>query len=312
MPRLRHTILTLLALMSPQLMADTLWVPGVNVKSGWIDYEKNEQKGDGDDYLCWAASAANIIDYWQRQYTVPAGTPTGAAVWDTFKAACRIDDAGFVPCAIQWWLGGDYQGITGLDDDDNNDRAVYAIYSDEEFPQPIAITTDIDTFGGYYWDLISTVNSDKLESMGNFLLYDGPELTGAFVTLEQIQAGLAAGAPLSLGIGDTNEELFHSITLWGIEYDEKGLQSIWITDSDDYKTQLLEVDVMYKEEDPLTLYLDLYSDDPKYGDVYIYSSSYVNVAESNTWNLTPVIPEPATTTLSLLALSALAARRRRK
>ncbi|MBQ5665434.1 MAG: hypothetical protein IIV41_06155, partial [Akkermansia sp.] len=65
--------------MSPQLMADTLWVPGVNVKSGWIDYEKNEQKGDGDDYLCWAASAANIIDYWQRQYTVPAGTPTGAA-----------------------------------------------------------------------------------------------------------------------------------------------------------------------------------------------------------------------------------------
>ena len=69
---------------------------------------------------------------------------------------------------------------------------------------------------------------------------------------------------------------------------------------------------MYKEEDPLTLYLDLYSDDPKYGEVYIYSSSYVNVAESNTWNLTPVIPEPATTTLSLLALSALAARRRRK
>jgi hypothetical protein len=118
--------------------------------------------------------------------------------------------------------------------------------------------------------------------------------------------------PLSLGIGDTNEELFHSITLWGIEYDEKGLQSIWITDSDDYKNQLLEVDVMYKEEDPLTLYLDLYSDNPKYGDVYIYSSSYVNVAESNTWNLTPVIPEPATTTLSLLALSALAARRRRK
>ena len=80
----------------------------------------------------------------------------------------------------------------------------------------------------------------------------------------------------------------------------------------DYQHQLRNVEVTYKEGDSITLYLSGYSNYSGYGDIYISSYSGINVAESNTWNLTPAIPEYTSAVLSLLALSALGMRRRRK
>ena len=319
----RRSIFAALALMSPPLIADTLWVPGVSIESGWIDYEKTIQKGDGDDNLCWAASSANIIDYWQQLYVTPSNAPTGEAIWTTFKEACTVDTGGNLVYAMQWWLGGDYQGSTRYDDSSSefstriNDRAYWVTSERATVP----ITTNIDEFSGYYWELIPSnypnsynyYNYGKVENLRDFILYCGPRSQNdANVSLEEIQMGLSAGAPLSLGLNDTNNRLSHAITLWGIEYDETGLKSIWITDSDDYQHQLRNVEVTYKEGDSITLYLSGYSNYSGYGDIYISSYSGINVAESNTWNLTPAIPEYTSAVLSLLALSALGMRRRRK
>ena len=123
-------------------------------------------------------------------------------------------------------------------------------------------------------------------------------------------------APMSLSIRDTNSKLAHAITLWGMDYSEDAsgnvsVNSIWITDSDDYTTQLRQLFTYYKEGDA-KIYLTGYSDYPLYGDIYLSGATGINTAESDTWNLARAVPEPGTATLSLLGLTGLLARRRRK
>lgn len=295
------------------------WVDGVSAEhGGWIDYEKNPTENDGDDLLCWAASASNIIDYWQQRYVVPANTPTGGAIWETFKSSCAMDTSGRFISAMQWWLGGDYEGTT-LDNDDKTDlstyldnRAVYRQPTDEDS----AIVTDLDEFGGYYWDCFDYEYEGVSYADGKQVhLYNFLYGFGSYSSIEEkLVAELAA--PMSLSIRDTNSKLAHAITLWGMDYSEDAsgnisVNSIWITDSDDYTTQLRQLDTYYKEDDA-KIYLTGYSDYPLYGDIYLSGALGINLAESDTWNLVRAVPEPTTATLSLLALAGLAMRRRRK
>lgn len=352
------TIPGVMSLLTPVLAAE-IWATGVSATEGWIDYEKQKSKNDGDDNLCWAASSANIIDFWQQHYIVPEGTPTGAAIWERFKTAGTTDTGGNFVFAIQWWLGGDYEGTTL----DNN------VYGDNLTPQEVlthadnraiarhsttdvsAIKTDLDTFGGYYWSTIPQtydgtpyVNS-RQKHLFNFVWfarqdvqpvptngsYDAPALLAeptitmtdtedaeeniasmVSVSPAELMQGLELGGPLSLAIVDTNHILAHAITLWGIEYEGDAVSSIWITDSDDYQTQLRQVTVNQQTNNGITtLFLKDYSTYAAYGDIYITEASGVNFNESNTWSLQQ-IPEPATASLGLLSLAGLAARRRRK
>lgn len=81
---------------------------------------------------------------------------------------------------------------------------------------------------------------------------------------------------------------------------------MWITDSDDYTNEIVELETYYKEGDN-KIYLD-YS---MLQGIYIAEIISVNVAESDTWALQR-IPEPVTSTLSIAALVALLSRRRRR
>ena len=298
--------------------AAQVWVNGVTAENGWIDYEKNPAQHDGDDLLCWAASASNIIDYWQQQYVVPTNTPTGEAIWERFKSACTMDTGGHFIYAVQWWLGGDYEGTTLYNDNeddlttirDNRAIARHTLSANR------AIITDLDTFDGYYWDCFDydidgeTYDDGKQGHLYNFLYGNA-----SFSSIgEQIIAELAA--PMSLSILDTNNKLAHAITLWGMDYTEDAsgnisINSIWITDSDDYTHQLKQIFTYYKEDDS-RVYLTDYVNHPLYGDIYLDSAYGINTAESDTWNLVRAVPEPTTATLSLLGLAGLLARRRRK
>ena len=80
---------------------------------------------------------------------------------------------------------------------------------------------------------------------------------------------------------------------------------MWITDSDDYSNEIVEVETYYKKNDN-KIYLDYYW----LQDIYIAEIISVNVAESDTWALQR-IPEPVTSTLSMTALVILLSRRRR-
>lgn len=319
-------LLALAAFSASATHAAQVWVDGVSAEQGWIDYEKAPTKGDGDDMLCWAASASNVIDYWQKRYVVPEGTPTGAAIWERFKEACLPanggeDTAGNFLLAMQWWIGGDYPGKSLEDDmeDENQEGYVESWMNNRAIAQHpqnnIAIPYNPD-FDGYYWDCFDNeyegenyING-KQAHLFNFL--------HGFDSYSSIEDKILTelSAPMSLSIADTNKKLAHSITLWGLEYTENepgkvSIERIWITDSDDYTSQLREIAVYYYQYDD-NIYLKDYSNYPDYGDIYLTRAFGINTAESDTWDLIRVVPEPASATLSLLALAGAVARRRRK
>lgn len=78
----------------------TQWVQGVSKTSGWTDYNKSSASGDGDDNLCWAAAASNVINWWQNRYQTPAAAPKGEAIWSTFKSSVSEDVRGAAQCGF--------------------------------------------------------------------------------------------------------------------------------------------------------------------------------------------------------------------
>ena len=313
--------LCFLLLLASHLHAGTtqLWVEGVNENSGWIDYEKTIEE-DGDDNICWAASTSNILDYWQSRYLISSTIPTGQEIWKRFKDVATNTGGSFIS-GIQWWLGGDYAGMTLLNDDEN-DPLTYAdnraLFKYEEGGS-VAIATDLESFSGYYWDSIpSTYEGEECVNGRQLHLYDffwaiyshqSYDFSTALIDC------LAGSPPANLAIVDTNDELAHAITLWGLEYetDDEGNQkisSIWITNSDDYTTQLRKLSTYYMEGDD-RVYLENYSSYSGYGDIYIAEAYGLDLAESDSWNL-KLIPEPSVTALTAATLLFLCYRRRRK
>ena len=103
--------------------------------------------------------------------------------------------------------------------------------------------------------------------------------------------------------------------MWGVKYDEDGnLTTLLLTDSDDKAHQIFSVDVTLNDKEN-KIYLgnlvdgkyicDAYKG---YENVYIGGVYAIDTSEALAWQL---VPEPTTATLSLLALTGLAARRRR-
>lgn len=289
--------------------SSTSWVDGVSVSSGWSDFDKGIASNDGDNNLCWAASASCIIDYWQSLYITASTIPTGEAIWTRFKEACTKDLTGNQLYGIQWWLAGDYSGSTLRDSDKSNDRAAF---DSKTTINPIPEYSG--SFAGYYWDVIpdtygntSTLGPEAAH-IRDFLWYaNGPEDVFSTTLIERL-----VSAPIGLGIMDTNKRLAHAITLWGVEYEGNTISSIWITDSDDYTKSIREIqtDLIEVGSNTYVRLID-YSDNNVYGDVYIVGAYGINTAESDTWALERV-PEPTTTILTLSAFVLLCSRCRRK
>ncbi len=285
--------------------ASQSWVSGVDSSAGWLDYEKQQTTGDGDDMLCWAASTSCILDYWQSLYITSSTIPTGEKIWERYKEASTQDMGGNPVFALQWWLGGDYAGISLMDSDPSNDRAFRSISGN----QPI--TTNLSQFGGYYWDFIPETHignsalGAKASHVENFIWY---EIGNA----QDFSSNLIAEinqAPISLALRDTSGKLAHAITLWGVEYTDGTISKVWITDSDDYQHTVRALETEYMEGNDF-IYLKEYSNDTKYGDIYIFASYGINTEESDTWGLVRV-PEPATAALAVFSILACCTRRRR-
>ena len=90
--------------------SETLWAAGVSADSGWFDFNKTHQRGEnGDDLLCWAVVASNLVAWWQQQHPelVQQGTPVGRMVWETYQAAFE-NEGGDPDMGIHWWFSGCY------------------------------------------------------------------------------------------------------------------------------------------------------------------------------------------------------------
>ena len=284
--------------------AEEYWAAGVNQFGGWYDVEKTREK-DVDDLMCYAASAANLVAWWQKgrrdsDLPLPSEAPTAAEViWGKYKSACiRPDVGGLTIGAINWWLSGTYLP-TG---DEDAERSVFE-YDEEK-------TITLDSFSGYYYDQYS-LTQDKLEDFFDLYAYDvnGEDDTRLY---DRVFADLLddrAGVSLAL-LSDVGN-LGHAVTLWGAEYADNGvLSKIWLTDSDDYKHQLFSVDVNVDEDAN-----KIYFKDPEkvgygyYEGVFIEQVYAIMPSEAEVWG----IPEPNAATLAaLMGLIGVAVRRRRK
>lgn len=123
-----------------QAAVTTLWVDGVSRSGGWYDANKaNPYEQDGDNALCYAASASNLIAWWQSKYTVPTGTPnTIDAIWARYKEGSNTDTTGDIGAAVQWWLTGVYMPTT----DEEGTRSIFGNYGS---------SSSLTSFEGYYY-----------------------------------------------------------------------------------------------------------------------------------------------------------------
>ena len=311
----------------------TLWVNGVSEESGWYDANKeNPRAEDADNKLCFAASAANLVAWWQSQYVVDAATPnTIDAIWATYKNAAVADEGGDTHGAVQWWISGVYMATTA----EERARTIFGLYS----------TSTLASFDGYYFEQYELEQYSRRVRMAgesgypqwvdypyalsDFLCADLRGDATASSLIAAIQQGCGVGISIASygyveqedGTQEWARTLSHAITLWGVEYDESGdIIGLWLTDSDDaqygYNTEqgLFHVDTY--TTDAGLVYFDKskdanwYTNNTYYEEIYIDGIFAIDPAVSNAWGLT-LIPEPVTVTLSLTALVALAIRRRR-
>ena len=284
------TIVSLIA-MTAVAQAAEAWAYGVSRDGGWVDFDKDavNQPYMDDEGMCWAAAASNVITWWEghnAELLTSTTQPTHNA-WDVYRLV-YLNIGGVPSNAFNWWINGistDQYGVPQYGFGSVMDADVYDNTKD----------FDIQWYfdGGFLKDVYSTAENPVLLSVGN---------SDSYALCRRIVDAIESGYALVLSASS------HALTLWGVEYEEtdKGtvITKAWVTDSDDYKSQLVESSEFSVKSGPdgNAVAMKL----PTYGD----GTSFVYSAISGM--RTDIIPEPATGTLSLLALAALAARRRRK
>lgn len=310
---------TLSAIISPILItlshAAEVWAPGVSMEGGWYDFNKYAKGGNSNgtsDYLkddslmCWAVSAANVIAWWQEQNSIKSEydystIPQGKDIHQTFVAV--FNNVGGNPAqAFQWWINGTQGGTidylpqrTNFPDDDESswtsiDGKTYypGNYYDGGF-----LTNAYYTSTPFY-----NIAADPVTIANTKLATNGQSITLQHrAIVEALKSGYALSLEVNTNDGTVGE---HAITLWGVEYTEAAngditLTKAYITDSDDRYSGIVEAKVDGKG------YL--------YG-MKIDNGAYL-ITNANGMRTTVTIPEPATVTLSLLALCGLAVRRKR-
>ena len=118
------TLLTLLgAIAAAPLNATEHWWEGVSInketnllEGGYTSYKRSPSI-DWD--MCWAASAANAIAWWQDRVEengaliIPEGTPRGYEVWENIRLWWK-NKGGFPGTAIQHWMTG-WEGLYSVE-----------------------------------------------------------------------------------------------------------------------------------------------------------------------------------------------------
>ena len=227
----------------------SFWTDGVSEAGGWYDAEKTLIEGDSDDNMCYAASASNLIAWWQNGKvgsTLTSDAPRQLeGIWKDFVSNNQIQDqGGDALSAINWWVSGVYMPKTP------EEWERYYMKKDEWAGDDLPLT--LPEREGYYYDQYA-LNQQKLSELFIDVVTEDTRVTE--IDFAQLLKG---GCGISLGIetasvptdGEDDDEHVagHAITLWGVEYGEDGkLSTIWITDSDDGAEKLVKVAVTVDE-----------------------------------------------------------------
>lgn len=261
----------------------------------------------GDDPMCWAASAANIIQHWQDTYREdfaddPDNVPQGA-LYTPYKyprgtrelgAFTHIIDNWYISSGvpynpISWWMqGASPKGASG-----------------RYYPDGAAMRDQ--TTGGYY---------KKLFGSGAQVMPEYPDLTNApFYSLQIDKFGSASTTPQASDVRATLEKAFsvqgqavslmvqpagpggsgHAISCWGYETDANGvITSLILTDSDDRMFGSFIVNLSEIEGGYATIQTDRYNS-WYHGDYVIKDVVYITTPEKTTVDIGD---KPAGTTVA--------------
>ncbi len=290
---MKHSLLLALStgmLLVPTVSALEAWAPGIYKQGdeyvGWYDYHKSGSN-DGvmaDTAMCWAASASNVISWWQNLNisSTTSSVPQNEEIFDTFRAI-YTNGGGKAYYAYEWWVNGNWSVPTGSGwaGIDKGMPTEYTAYANGGFLSEVYDTS-------LYPITIAT-------SSNNPYSYS-----------KAVVNALSNGYALTLSV--ENSGVAHAYTLWGAEYDITSngyeLTAVWLTNSDDINNEpeMFRKDVIcsYSEKNGGTGSVAF---DENMGATFAQVSGLRSAPRS--------VPEPASAALSLLALAGLACRRRR-
>ena len=205
-----------------------IFAPGISQNKF---YDAN--KTGGDNQLCWAATSSNLIAWYQDLYTAGGKTLDSALprtenqIFAKFKSLIANKDGTFVN-GILWYIAG---------------------------------SASLSGNGGFLlnyipkakWNLLQPSAYKQVENISTLKEFSS-----------ELILALEKGA-VACGITDRNFKKGvsgHAITIWGAEYSEiqendgtetKLVNSIWISDSDDYKTQLVKCSLSQSRDNSASL-----------------------------------------------------------
>ena len=233
-----------------------VFADGVTLTSGWYDVNKigNGQQ-NGDINMCWAASCANIIQWWQDRYveagnTLPAGAVTGPgttyqlALMEMYHDLWDNSRGGTTSHGITWYFEGrnimkEAAAGSHAQPLSNNTGGYYSNIWESQILPHVYHDYDYVVVPGIveYNDLISTeYNNYYLWGNGSGLSDEQRLRKFTELVVEFMDRGVVS---LAVSLGSNLGTLHHATTLWGYEIDNATglLTRIWITDSDDMTTE---------------------------------------------------------------------------
>jgi hypothetical protein len=238
---------------APDMGRTVVFAEGVTLTSGWYDVNKLSKNG-GDINMCWAASASNIIEWWQDRYvaagnTLPAGAVTGPstksydgigaynlALMEIYRDLWKDNDkkGAYTDQAVIWYFEGSNVQKYASEGSCAQPNAAGGYYSSvwNEILPKVYHEYKSDIFPNEFYDLISK-EYNSYSSWGNGSGVSGTDQLKKFsdLVVEFMDRGVAS---LAITLNKSGG-LLHATTLWGYEIDNATgmLTKIWITDSDD-------------------------------------------------------------------------------
>ncbi len=308
-------------------VAASKFIDGVTEDAGWYDVNKRYmwtiETGDyngvyhedivqQDNSMCWAATAANTLQWWQdRVKWTPSGTPNGPsssasanpnisqlAIYSTFTHNWS-NAGGRVEVAWNWWFNGSDYSLPADAFSSNSTTSAAGGYWKELGMMPVYE-------GGVYVDspLFTTTN-----------FYQEADKETVYATITKFVDDNCAVALRVLEQGG------HAISMWGYDYDADGSLILYLTDSDDFANRLFKQKVLVDDE--LNVYLTGVD-----GEVGAYETEYSVSLNGTVQTIkgcvldritgltdpTPfmIVPEPSSALLCVLGLTGGLLRRRRR
>lgn len=223
---------------------EIVFAEGVTLNSGWYDVNKLTNGGT-DIQMCWAASASNIIQWWQDRYVaagnaLPAGAVSGVgtkeypegyaynlALMEIYRDSWTDIHIGSYPDqAVIWYFEGRniQSGATAGSCAQPNASGGY-------FSSVWSQLLANDVYDGYTNGFSGEFGSYYLWAGGSGLTGDASLKKFSDYVVDFIDKGVIS---LTISLGK-NGGMLHATTLWGYEIDTNTglLTRVWLTDSDD-------------------------------------------------------------------------------